>query len=64
VENLATFGGLADAELDHLVAGDPLDRPSLEHDPPDTGRSRPETVRNVVDLPAPLDPIKVTISPA
>ena len=30
---------------------------------PDTGRSRPEMVRSVVDA-APLDPIKVTISPA
>ena len=27
------------------------------------GRSRPEIVRSVVDLPAPLDPMSVTISP-
>ena len=32
VEDLATFGGLADAELDHLVAGDAVDGAALVDD--------------------------------
>ncbi len=31
---------------------------------PSRGRTMPLIVRNVVDLPAPFDPIRVTISPA
>ena len=31
---------------------------------PDLGLINPEIVRNVVDLPAPFEPIKVTISPS
>jgi hypothetical protein len=31
---------------------------------PDEGRTKPEIVLSVVDLPAPLEPISATISPA
>ena len=41
-----------------------VDRPALEGDPPGRGFSRPEIVRRVVDLPAPLAPISVTMVPA
>jgi len=57
------FRGLRDAEPDDLVRRRTVDRLAVERIEPCRGRNRPEMVRNVVDLPAPFDPIKVTISP-
>ena len=64
-EDAATLGRLADAELDDLVraAGRRSAAPPSVI-VPSRGRSRPEIVRSVVDLPAPFDPMSVTISPS
>ena len=44
--------------------GTPSIRLPLNVISPDLGLINPEIVRNVVDLPAPFEPIKVTISPS
>ena len=46
------------------AAGSLSSRVPLNVIAPVRGRSRPEMVRRVVDLPAPLEPMSVTISPS
>ena len=64
-EDAPALGRLADAELDDLVRGRRwsirLPRSVIV---PWRGRSWPEIVRSVVDLPAPFEPMRVTISPS
>ena len=45
-------------------AGDVVDPPAFEQHVATRGVISPEIVRSVVDLPAPFEPIKVTISPS
>ena len=64
-EAVAALGRLRDAQLDDLLwpaAADLLARRSGSC--PSRGGVMPEIERSVVDLPAPLEPISVTISPS
>ncbi len=58
-------GRLADAQLHDLVRPVLVDALAAQADLPLTvAGASPEIVRSVVDLPAPLDPMRVTISPS
>ena len=63
-EDAPALGRLRDADLGDLVAGEALDVAALEDDAPVRGGTMPEIERSVVDFPAPLEPISVTISPS
>ena len=63
-EDAATFGRLADAELDALVRRHRGDVVAVEHDQPDVTGRTPEIAFSVVVLPAPFAPMSVTISPS
>ena len=63
-EDAPALGRLADAEIDDVVGGEPGDVAALVDDParaPPCGL--PQMVISRVDLPAPLAPMMVTISP-
>ena len=57
-------GDLRDAELDDLVRRAGRDLAPSNRIAPRRARFSPEIERSVVDLPAPLEPISVTISPS
>ena len=63
-EDLAPLRALRDAEPHDLVTGRPWISLPSKRIVPFFGEIRPEIVRSVVDLPAPLEPISETISPA
>ena len=63
-EDPPALGRLADAEIDDVVGGEPGDVLAVEDDPaPARPCGLPQTVISRVDLPAPLEPMMVTIWP-
>ena len=64
-EDAPALGRLADAQLDDLVRATLVDPLAAQLDLALARRGAgPEIVRSVVDLPAPFEPMRVTISPS
>jgi hypothetical protein len=63
-KDAATLRGVGDAERDDVVRGSAVDRFALKGDAAAAGPQKPEMVRSVVVLPAPLVPISVTTWPS
>ncbi len=61
---MAALRHLCQTGFHDLVGAHALDGSCPSSDGPGRGFSRPEMVFSVVDLPAPLAPIRVTISPS
>lgn len=63
-EDAAAFRALADAEPDDMVGAHPGKIPPLEQDLPALRADEAGDGSRVVDLPAPLAPMRVTVSPS
>ena len=61
---MAALGRLRDAQPHDLLRRRLADLAALESIEPSRGGVSPEIERSVVDLPAPFEPISVTISPS